>query len=297
MEFVDYYKVLGVSKTATDKEIKKSFRKLARKYHPDVNPNSEEAEKKFKQLNEANEVLSDKEKRAKYDKYGQNRANGDAYSQANSNQNQQYQYRNSNQGFHQNDFSDFFSSMFSGQDFDHNQYSRQRNSFKGQDYQSELTIDLKETLASNKKTIAVNKKNIRFTIPTGIKDGQTIRIKGHGGEGENGGPKGDLHITFKINNNTPFKIENNNLHLFKKIDLYTAVLGGEIVVDTLDKKVKLKVKAGTQNNTQVKLSGKGLPEYKHPDKLGNLIITYQIETPTNLTEEQKRLFNELKKTK
>jgi curved DNA-binding protein len=141
----------------------------------------------------------------------------------------------------------------------------------------------------------VNGKNIRITIPAGIEDGQVIRLRGHGGAGVNGGPNGDLYITFVIKNNTPFKRMGNDLHVSVPLDLYTAVLGGEIMVDTLGSKVKLKVKPETQNGTRMRLKGKGFPVYKKEGEHGDLYITFEIRIPTNLTERQKELFRELAK--
>jgi curved DNA-binding protein len=148
---------------------------------------------------------------------------------------------------------------------------------------------------THKRTLTVNGKNIRLTIPAGVKDGQVIKIKNHGGEGINGGPRGDLLITFSIINNTQFKRVENDLYTTFSLDLYKAVLGGEVVINTLDGKVKLKVKPETQNGTKVKLKGKGFPVYKHEGRFGDLYITYDIKLPTKLSEKEKTLFEELAK--
>lgn len=294
MAFIDYYKILGLKKNATENEIKKAYRKLARKYHPDLNPNNKEAEKKFKAVNEANEVLSHKENRKKYDKYGKDWEHAEHFEKA---QKQQQQYQRSSQqkaysDFSGSDYSDFFESMFGGG-------SSRRSSgsvkFRGQDYNAELQLDLRDVYKTHKRTLTVNGKNIRLTIPAGVKNGQIIKIKGHGGEGINGGPRGDLHIKFVIKNNTKFKLDNHNLHLTVDLDLYKAVLGGEVTVDTFDGKVKLKIKPETQNGTKVKLKGKGFPIYKKEGSFGDLYITYQIKIPTNLTKREKELFTELSK--
>ena len=145
------------------------------------------------------------------------------------------------------------------------------------------------------KPLTVNGKNIRITIPAGIENGQTIKIAGHGGPGINGGPNGDLYITFLIANHPKFKRLGNNLYTTVDLDLYTAVLGGEITIDTLNGKVKLKVKPETQNGSKIKLKGKGFPVYKEKGQFGDLYITYSIVIPTNLTEKQKELFTELSK--
>ncbi|GGH02795.1 DnaJ C-terminal domain-containing protein [Mucilaginibacter phyllosphaerae] len=301
MAFIDYYKILGISKTATDKEIKSAYRKQARKYHPDVNPNDPEAEKQFKQVNEANEVLSDPDKRKKYDKYGENWQHGEAYEQQTRQQGQQRSYGGgqSQSGFDfggmGGDFSDFFNSMFGGGPAGGNS-GRQSARYRGQDLNATLQLELRDTLESKKQTITVNGKNIRLTIPAGIENGQTIKITGHGGAGSNGAPAGDLYITFNIPENPDFKRVGSDLYRTIDVNLYTAVLGGEITADTLTGKVKLKVAAGTQPGTKVKLKGKGAPLYKKDGQFGDLYLTYNIQLPASLTPKQKELFEELAKS-
>lgn len=296
MAFIDYYKILGIDKSANSNDIKKAYRKLARKYHPDVNPGDKEAERKFKEINEANEVLSNPENRKKYDKYGKDWKHAEEFEKAE----QQQQYRSSRQGsgqqtwddFSGSGYSDFFESMFGGDSFGG---GRRNVMFKGQDYNAELHLTLKDVYTTHKRTLTVNGKNIRITIPAGVKNGQVIKIKGYGGEGINGGPKGDLYIQFSIENNTAFRLDNDDLYTTYDLDLYKAILGGEITVDTFDGKVKLKVKPETPNGTKVKLKGKGFPVYKKEGAYGDLYITYQIKIPTNFTEKEKALFNELSK--
>jgi curved DNA-binding protein len=297
MAFIDYYQVLGVPKTATEKEIKDAYRKLARKHHPDLNPNDAEANKKFQQLNEANEVLSDAEKRKKYDKYGENWQHGEEYEKYQ--QQQQSQNRQSYtggqassfDGFGSEDFSDFFQSMFgqSGRSAGGRQVK-----YRGQDFNAELHLNLKDVAESHKQTLTVNGKNIRITIPAGVENGQTIKIAGHGGPGVSGGPGGDLYITFVVADDPRFHRIGNDLYATTKLDLYTAVLGGEVTIDTLNGKVKIKVKSETQNGTKVKLKGKGMPVYKKDDQFGDLYVTYDIQIPAHLTEKQKKLFEELR---
>jgi len=300
MEYIDYYKVLGVEKGATDAEIKKTYRKLARKHHPDINPDDKNAEKKFQQINEANQVLSDPENRKKYDKYGKDWKHAEEFEKAG-------RQRQSNSGqaggfggggnFSGGDFSDFFESMFGGgaSSFGGGSSGSRGGGrpFKGQDFQAELRLELREVFESHKRTITVSGKNIRLTIPAGVADGQVIKISGYGAEGPNGGPKGDLYLTFAIENRTSFQRDGDNLYAAVDIELYQAVLGGEITVDTFEGKVKLKVSPGTQNGTKVKLKGKGFPVYKQEGSFGDFYLTYQVKIPTGLTDKQKELFTEL----
>lgn len=294
MAFIDYYKILELDKNATDAEIKKAYRKAARKYHPDLNPNDKEAEKKFKEINEANEVLSNPENRKKYDQYGEDWKHAEEFEK--SKQQRQHHRGGQQDGFGGfgggGDYSDFFESMFGGR----SSTGRSRTTqFKGQDYNAELHLDLKDVYTTHKRTLTVNGKNIRLTIPAGVENGQVIKISGHGGEGSGGGPKGDLYITFFIENHTNFKLDKHNLYTTVDLDLYSALLGGDITVNTFDGKVKLNVKPGTQNGTKVKLKGKGFPVYKKEGEFGDLYITYQIKIPTDLSEKEMELFTELAK--
>lgn len=302
MEYIDYYKVLGVDKNASEADIKKAYRKLARKYHPDINPNNKEAEKKFKEVNEANEVLSKPENRKKYDKYGKDWKHAEQFEQAEKQQQaygggrqQQGGYQQSYQGgFNESDFSDFFGSMFGGGAGGGFGSARQSR-FRGQDFNAELQLSLRDVYETHKRTLTVNGKNIRLTIPAGVADGQVIKIKGYGGAGANGGANGDLHIEFNIVNDTSFKRDGDNLLADVDLDIYTAILGGELLVDTFTGKVKLKVAPETENGTKVKLKGKGFPIYKKEGSFGDLIITYRLSLPKNLSTEEKELFEKLAK--
>ncbi|MCI2229124.1 J domain-containing protein [Polaribacter sp. MSW13] len=293
MAFIDYYKILGLSKSATEKEIKTAYRKLARKYHPDVNPDNKDAELKFKEINEANEVLSNSENRKKYDKYGKDWQNGEAYEKAQSQQQRQTQQQSHQHGYSDEEYSSFFESMFGGRGSSYKQGRSPK--FKGEDYNAELQLKLKDVYTSQQQILTVNGKKIRLTIPAGVENGQVIKIKGKGGLGINGGPNGDLYIKFKIDNDTLFKREGNNLYLNIDLDLYTSILGGEITVDTFNGKVKLNIKPETKNEAKVKLKGKGFPIYKKEGVFGDLIITYHIKIPTNLNEKEIALFKELQK--
>jgi curved DNA-binding protein len=300
MDFVDYYKTLGVSKNASAEDIKKAYRKLARKLHPDLNPNDKEAHKKFQQINEANEVLSDPEKRKKYDQYGEHWKHADQYEQAKQQQGHQtfggggfggdpfgqYTYSSDDDSA----FSDFFESLFGGAG-----KRRSQAKYRGQDYSAELHLSLTDAFKTHKQTLTINGKNVRITIPAGVENGQIIRLKGYGSPGTNGGPDGDLLITFVINNNTAYRRDGKDLFKTEDIDLYTALLGGEKTIDTLDGKIKLKVNPETQSGTRIRLKGKGFPVYKKEGEHGDLYITWNVKLPTGLTQKQKDLFTELSK--
>lgn len=169
--------------------------------------------------------------------------------------------------------------------------------YRGQDYQAELKLSLLDAMQTHQQTLTINGKNIRITIPAGVENGQVIKLKGYGAQGENGGPSGDLFITFSIAPHPQFKRLGNDLYTTTSIDLFTALLGGEITIDTLNGKIKLIVKPETQSNTKIRLKGKGFPVYKQDDVFGDLYITYQVQLPTNLTEEQKQLFTQLSNLK
>lgn len=306
MAFIDYYSILGVPKTASADDIKKAYRKLARKYHPDINPNDEDAKRKFQQVNEANEVLSNAENRKKYDEYGENWKHAEEYEKAR-------QQQAHNGGFadygdfggfaggggsysfsgDEGGFSDFFESMFGNRGGASGSRSR---GYRGQDYTSELHLSLRDASQTHKQELSVNGKKLRITVPAGVANGQTIRLAGQGGAGANGGPNGDLFITFVIADDPDFNRVGDDLYTMASIDLYKAVLGGDEMVNTFDGKVKLKIAAGTQNGTKVRLKGKGFPVYKQDGKFGDLIITYSVAIPTNLSNEQRELFEKLAKS-
>lgn len=307
MAYIDYYNILGINKDATQDEIKKAYRKLARKYHPDLNPNDPTAKEKFQAINEANEVLSDPEKRKKYDAYGENwkhadefeeqrKAYEEAQRQGNASGRQTYWYSTdgthfSHGGANDSGFSDFFEELFG-----HYSGGSKHYSYRGNDLQAELQLSLQEAAVTHKQVFSINGENIRITVPAGVENGQVIKLKGHGGKGANGAPNGDLYITFVIPDDPVFKRKDSDLYTNVDIDLYTAVLGGDITVNTLNGQVKLKVLAGTQNNTTVRLKGKGFPVYKNEGEYGDLMVTYHVIIPTNLTEQQKNLFRQLQQS-
>ena len=195
MAFIDYYETLGLTKNASEEDIKKAYRKLARKHHPDLNPNDKEANKKFQQINEANEVLSDPEKRKKYDQYGKDWEHAEQFENARQQRTASHIERHTGgaSDFEDEDFSSFFSSMFG------EQAGRGRQTkFRGQDYNAELRLALRDAYTTHQQTLTVNGKNVRITIPAGVENGQVIKLKGYGAPGVNGGPAGDLYITFII---------------------------------------------------------------------------------------------------
>lgn len=302
MAYIDYYKILGVDKNASQDDIKKAYKKLARKHHPDLNPNDADAKRRFQEINEANEVLSDPEKRKKYDQYGEHWQHADQFEAQQQQYRQQYggagggggAYWSSSGGFSgdEGEFSDFFESLFGSRG---GRRGGRSAGFRGQDFNAELQLSLRDAAQTHKQILTVNGKKIRITIPAGVEDGQTIKLNGQGGPGVNGGPAGDLYITFVIPEDPVFKRLGNDLYIDVPLNLYTAVLGGEQVIDTLNGKVKLKVKPETQNGTKVRLKGKGFPVYKQEGQHGDLIVTWNVEIPTRLTEKQKELFRELQR--
>ena len=309
MAFIDYYKVLGVERNASQDDIKKAYRKMARKYHPDLNKDDPNAKDKFQEINEANEVLSDPEKRKKYDEYGEHwkhadefKAERDAYQRAQERGGQSaYWYSVNGDDFmggfgrgNASGFSDFFEQLF-GHGASAGRSGRgYKMMSRGGDIEAQMNLSLREAAVTHKQTFSVNGENLRITIPAGIADGQMIKLKGHGEKGSNGAPDGDLYITFQIAPDPEFKREGDDLFTDVDIDLYTAVLGGTVNVKTIDGMVKLKVNPGTQNDTKVRLRSKGFPVYKKEGTFGDLIVTYHVDIPTSLSEKQKELFTQLK---
>ena len=295
MAFIDYYKVLGVEKSATQEEIRKAYRKQAKKYHPDINKDDPQAKERFQEINEANEVLGDPEKRKKYDEYGENWRHADEFEA------QRRQYRNNSNGnfdfggfggfgdFSGNEgntsgFSDFFEQLF-GSGFN------RRQPKKGKDLQATLSITLQEAATEHKQTFSINNENIRITVPAGINDGQKIKIKGRG-ELFNG-VRGDLYITFRIEPDAHFTRNGNDLYTTQSVDLYTMLLGGEVIVPSLTGNAKVNIKPGTQPDSKLRLRGKGMPEYKKAGIYGDLIITLKVVLPT-LDEKQKEMLKKIK---
>jgi curved DNA-binding protein len=312
MDYKDYYKTLGVEKTATADQIKKAYRKLARQYHPDVNPNDATAEQKFKEVNEANEVLSDAEKRKKYDQFGadyqryeQQGAGGAGRGPGGFDWSQYTQGQGGGQGgnpfggfggggasFEEGeDFSDFFSSMFGGMGGAGG--GRSTRPGAGQDYQAELELSLEEAYHGGPRTITVNGKNLRITIHPGVADGQNIRLRDQGGPGRNGGPSGSLLITFRIRPDARYVRTGDDLTQDVPVSLYRALLGGSQTVDTLSGPVKINIKPESTNGTRLRLRGKGFPVYREDGKFGDLYLRLNVQLPQNLTDQEKELIKQL----
>ena len=309
MAFLDYYNVLGLDKSASQDDIKKAYRKLARKFHPDLNPNDESAKKKFQEINEANEVLTDPEKRKKYDQYGENWKHGEEYekpqqeyarqrgsrggaSAGGGNPFEGFDFNNYNGNYDTGEYSDFFEDLF-GSRFGGGRTSGKRGSYRGQDYETTVDLTLLQASQTHKQTFTGNGKNIRITVPAGVEDGQKIRLKGQGGDGVNGGPNGDLYITFSVKPDPRFNRRGNDLYTSILVDLPTALIGGETIVDTLTGKINVKIKPETQNGTKIRLKGKGFPVYKKDGEFGDLYAEINVKLPTNLTEEQKKIVEQL----
>ncbi|MDB5263553.1 MAG: molecular chaperone DnaJ [Adhaeribacter sp.] len=306
MDYKDYYNILEVDKKASKEEIKKHYKKLARKYHPDVNPGNKEAEEKFKAINEAHEVLSDDEKRKKYDTLG---ADWKRYEQAgggpggfNWSQYEQGQpgggstYSNMGGDFEGTNFSDFFRDIFGGMGSDGGRQqsgSRRSRSFKGQDFSAELSLPLQEAYTGGRKTITVNGKNLRINIKPGVEDGQTIRLKGNGGPGANGGEAGDLYLTFRIAPDPRFTRKGNDIYVETDVPVYKAALGGDALIDTITGQLKIKIKPETRTGTMLRLRGKGIPVYNQPETFGDLYVKINLQLPEHLTEKEKDLFRQL----
>lgn len=303
MDYKDYYKILGISKGATQDEIKKAFRKLAIKYHPDKNPGDKKSEEKFKEVNEANEVLSDAEKRKKYDDLGEN---WNSYQQHGGNgnfdwgkwssQGQQRQSRNQGEEFFGGggNFSDFFESIFGGRGGDaRGPGQRTARVLRGQDLQAEMEITLEDSYNGATKQITLNGQKLNMNLKPGVYDGMVLRMKGKGGAGVNGGEAGDLHITFKLAKHPNFEVKGNDLHLEEPLDLYTAVLGGKLEIKIFNKTLKIPIPAGTDSGKTFRLNGLGMPFYGKADVRGDAYVKMKIIVPKDLSEEEEELFKKL----
>jgi curved DNA-binding protein len=307
MDYKDYYKILGVDKNADEKEIKRAYRRLARKFHPDVNPGDAAAQERFKEINEAHEVLSDPEKRAKYDRFGASW--------------QQYQHTGGDPGgfdwsrwstggfpggsrvefsgdlgdlFGGGGFSDFFNTLFGNTGERPGRTGRQRRArVKGQDLQQPVQITLEEAFQGTRRLLEKNGRRLDIKIPPGVKTGSRIRVAG---EGEPGGSRmtaGDLYLKVSVAPHALFQRDGDDLRRELDVDLYTAILGGEVRVDTLDGYVMLKVPPETQSGRTFRLRGKGMPKLRNPKQRGDLYVKVDVRLPQKLDDRERQLFREL----
>lgn len=297
MEYKDYYKILGVPRNATADEIKKAFRKLAVKYHPDKNPGDKSAEDMFKSITEANDVLSDPERRRKYDEVGEN---WKYYEQMHRQQNGGQRSRPSGGGRQQeSDFHDFFESIFGGgfgDIFGGQGRSASRESQKGRDVEGKLTVTLEEAYNGVTRRIITGGQTLDVKIHPGVKDGDILRLKGKGSASRGGGQAGDLLVTIEIPNHPLFQRNNNDLTCQLNVDLYTLVLGGKTEVNTLKGKILLDIKAGTENGAKLRLKGMGMPA-AHTDIKGDLYVIVHAIIPKNLSAKEIDLFKQLQQLK
>ncbi len=310
MQYKDYYEILGLDKKASEKDIKKAYRKLANQYHPDKNPGNKAAEEKFKEITEAYEVLSDADKRRKYDALG---ANWQAYQQGGFDWPQfagqggphgarTFRFEGDPSEFFgrsgRGGFSDFFNMFFGGEAED--PFSRfrggghRRMAHQGRDLQAELHIGLIDAYQGGSRTFELQGEKLRIHIKPGAFDGQKLRIKGKGSSGLNGGPAGDLYLILRIFPDARFQREGDNLIYEAAIDLYTAVLGGSIEAPTLSGNVKITIPQGAEPGQTLRLKGKGMPRYEKPGQYGDLLVKLNIQMPKYLSEEEKRLFERLR---
>ena len=302
MEYKDYYKVLGVDKKASQDDIKKTYRKLAVKYHPDKNPGDKKSEEKFKEINEAYDVLGDAAKRKKYDDLGEN---WQSYQQGgfpndfnNRGRSGRQQSRQQSYAGDEGDFSDFFESFFGQGGFSSGGARGGRRGgmqMKGEDYTAETTITLEEAFNGTTRQLNLSDQKLNLKLKPGIEDGQILRMKDKGGQGMNGGPNGDLFITIHIEKHPRFTRKGNDLYFDQPLDAFTAILGGKIPVNSIDKTVNITIPAGTDSDKVFRLKGMGMPDYKTPATRGDGYLRVFITVPKNLSEQDKELLERIRK--
>jgi curved DNA-binding protein len=302
MTYKDYYNVLGVSKTATPEEIKKAYRKLALKYHPDKTKGDKTAEERFKDINEANEVLSDPEKRKKYDRFGEDwkhyqetgaQPGGFDWSKyaSGGGEARRMSREEFDTMFAEEGVGDLFDLLFGQQRGPRR--GRRSAAIRGHDIEAETALSLKEAYHGSTRLIELDDQTIKVIIKPGIADGQELRIAGKGGPGMNGGPNGDLYLTIRVMPNSEIHRTVNDLHCDLPVELYTAVLGGKAQVKTFKGAVKVNIPKGTANGTVLRLTGLGMPIYGKKDEFGNLFVKVVIQIPQNLSEGEIDLFRKL----
>jgi curved DNA-binding protein len=291
MEYRDYYKILGVHKDASEKELKSAYRSLARKYHPDMNPDNPTAEAKFKEINEAYEVLSDADKRHKYDHLGKDwqRWQRTGHSPNDFNWNQ-WGGNADMFGGADTPFSDFFNTIFGTAGATRAQHQPRA----GQNVEQDIEISLAEAYHGTTHVLDKNGRRLEIKIPVGAKTGTKVRVRGEGYPGVNGGATGDLYLNVKVASDPLFEREDDDLYVTTQVDLYTAVLGGEIVVPSFSGDLKLKIPSGAQNGQKFRLRGKGMPKLRNPEQHGDLYAQFDVRLPATLTPEQQQLFEQLR---
>ena len=299
MEYKDYYKVLGVDRSAKQDEIKKAYRKLAVKYHPDKNPGDKAAEEKFKEISEAYQVLGNEESRKKYDELG---ANWKQYENAGYGQGFQGFGGQGFEGFSSSGFSDFFDMFFGGQgggDFDFSNIGgfggrrTRTRTMKGHDLNASIDLTLREAYYGSQRIINIGNETIKISIKPGVKDGQTLRVKGKGNPGVNGGENGDLLLKINIIQDTVYQRDGDDLIKNVNIDIYTAILGGKVEIDTMKGNVNVPIKPQTQNNSLLRLKGLGMPHYGK-EGAGALILKVQLVLPNHFSEKELELIKQAK---
>jgi len=311
MEYKDYYQILGVSKSATEKEIKQAYRRLARKYHPDLNPNNKGAQEKFKEINEANDVLSDPQKRRKYDTLGANWQQYEQYQRAGGQGPFQWggqgaQYRTVSPEEFESIFggmgggdlggvSDFFRTFFGGGFGGTTGTRTQTRPRRGQDIEQELEITLEEAYRGATRLVDKDGRRLEIKIPAGVKTGSKIRYAGEGMPGAAGASAGDLYLRVQVAPHPTFERQGDDLHCEVPVDLYTALLGGEANVSTLKGQLILKIPAGTQSGKVFRLAGQGMPKLNEPNSFGDLYAKVRVVLPEHLTSAERELFEKLAK--
>ncbi len=301
MEYKDYYQILGVPRTATQDEVKKAYRKLARQYHPDNNPGNKQAEAKFKEINEANEVLSDPDKRQKYDALG---SQWQAYQRMGGQPGGFDWGQWTTQTYDMNDlsdlfggsggFSDFFTQIFGGMG-GRTARSASRGPRRGQDYEQPAEISLRDAYQGTTLTLQKDGQKLEVKVPPGVKTGSRIRVAGQGQTGRQGGLSGDLYLIVAVQPDTHFERDGDDLKTEAAIDLYTLILGGEATVRTLSGNVSLKIPPETQPGRAFRLRGQGMPVLRDPQQHGDLLVRAQARLPQHLSAEEKKLFEQLAK--
>ncbi len=291
----DYYIILGVNRNASEREIKQAYRRLARKHHPDINPGDKSAEEKFKQINEAYEVLSDKEKRQKYDQFGDQWQYADQFAKAGR---QQAPFGDSSRSgnirfsFADSDSGSLFDDLF--RDFGRTTSSRRVHPTRGQDIEYPVEVTLEEAYRGTTRTISFDGgERLEVKIPPGVRDRSRVRIAGKGGEGYSGGARGDIYLVVSVKPHPKFERKGDDLHVEVAVPLTVAVLGGEVSVATLKGKLMLKIPPETQNGRVFRLEGQGMPHLGNSSH-GNLQAKVKVILPTKLSPGEKELFQQLK---